>query len=128
MPYVLRSPRGDIVSLHREPVAGSEWVGGDDAEVTRFLGSSDPADPESAPHLGFRQLDADLVRVLEDLIDVLISRQVIRVTDLPAEAQDKLFARKSFRERLPARALRLFESHTDSDRDSDVIPTDYGDL
>ena len=124
MPYVIRSPRGDIVSLHRDPLAGAEWVAADDAEVTRFLGAPVPAVAEDASHLEFRQLDADLVRVLEDLIDVLISRQVIRVTDLPAEAQDKLFARKSFRERLPARALRLFES----DDDSDVIPTNYGDL
>lgn len=108
------------MSLHREPVAGSEWLAADDAAVQKFIGGDVP----EQSGLGFRQLDADLVRVLEDLIDVLISRQVIRVTDLPAEAQEKLFARKSFRERLPARALRLFEA----DDDNDVIPTDFGGL
>lgn len=123
MPHVVRNPRGEIVALHREPAPGSEWLDADDAAVRAFLGTD--AQPASA-HEGFRQLDADLVRVIEDLIDVLISRQVIRVTDLPVEAQEKLFARKSFRERLPARALRLFED--DRGPDSGVIPTDFGGL
>ncbi|HEU4460564.1 MAG TPA: hypothetical protein VFR90_15695 [Methylibium sp.] len=123
MPHVVRNPQGQIVSLHREPVPGSDWLPADDAAVRGFLGE---AGPPAATQDGFRQLDADLVRVIEDVVDVLISRQVIRITDLPAEAQDKLFARKSFRERLPARALRLFES--DAAPDSGVIPTDFGGL
>lgn len=123
MPHAIRSPRGDILSLHREPVPGSEWIDPQSAELRGFVG---PADAAGSPHEGFRQLDADLVRVIEDVVDVLISRQVIRVTDLPAEAQEKLFARKSFRERLPARALRLFES--DPGPESGVIPTDFGGL
>lgn len=123
MPYAIRSPRGDIFSLHREPVPGAEWVDPDAGELRSFVGLSDAPD---IAHAGFRQLDADLVRVIEDLVDVLISRQVIRVTDLPPEAQEKLFARKSFRERLPARALRLFES--DPGPESGVIPTDFGGL
>ena len=48
------------------------------------------------------------MRVLEDLIDALITRHVLNITDLPAEAQVKLFARKSFRERSSRNALRLF--------------------
>jgi len=123
MPYAIRSPRGDILSLHREPVPGAEWIDSQAAELRAFVGLGDAADSH---HEGFRQLDADLVRVIEDVVDVLISRQVIRVTDLPAEAQEKLFARKSFRERLPARALRLFDS--DPGPESGVIPTDFGGL
>lgn len=57
---------------------------------------------------GFARLDADFVRVLEDVIDTLIARHVINITDLPDQAQAKLFARKSFRERAGRNALRLF--------------------
>jgi hypothetical protein len=57
----------------------------------------------------FARLDADFVRVLEDVIDTLIARNVINITDLPVEAQAKLFARKSFRDRAGRNALRLFE-------------------
>jgi hypothetical protein len=38
---------------------------------------------------------------------------VINVTDLPDQAQAKLFARKSFRERVSKSSLRLFDRSTD---------------
>jgi hypothetical protein len=57
---------------------------------------------------GFARLDADFVRVIEDVIDTLIARNIINITDLPGEAQAKLFARKSFRERAGRNALDLF--------------------
>jgi len=56
----------------------------------------------------FSRLDSDFVRVIEDVIDTLIVKNLLNVTDLPAEAQAKLFARKSFRERLGKNALNLF--------------------
>lgn len=65
----------------------------------------DHADPKED---GFARLDADFVRVLEDVIDTLIARHVINITDLPDQAQAKLFARKSFRERAGRNALTLF--------------------
>ncbi|SAI71909.1 Uncharacterised protein [Bordetella ansorpii] len=49
---------------------------------------------------GFSQLDADFVRVLEDLIDSLIANGVLRLTDLPPRAQVKLTQRKQQRKRL----------------------------
>ena len=101
MPHALRSPDGPIASLHREPVAGAEHLPSDHPEVLAFLG-------QSGQEQHFASLDAHLVRVLEDLIDALIERNVLRITDLPAEAQQKLFARKSFRDRVKANALHLF--------------------
>ncbi len=49
------------------------------------------------------QSDADMVRVLEDLIDVLIDRGVIQFTDLPKPAQAKLLQRKESRANLANR-------------------------
>ena len=87
MPYVHRTALGDIVSLHREPLPGaSEFLDNDHPEVQRFVGNA--GQPEH-----FQQLDAAFVRVLEDLVDTLILHNTIAVTDLPAEAQAKLFAR-----------------------------------
>ncbi|HOX68135.1 MAG TPA: hypothetical protein PKV56_09745 [Burkholderiaceae bacterium] len=59
---------------------------------------------------GFSRLDADFVRVIEDVIDTLIVKNVLNITDLPAEAQAKLFARKSFRERSTRNSLHLFSA------------------
>lgn len=46
------------------------------------------------------QLDADFIRVLEDLIDALVANGTLRLTDLPAEALEKLSRRKQTRTRL----------------------------
>ena len=49
-----------------------------------------------------QESDMWLVRVLEDLIDLLIDRDVIRFTDLPLPAQEKLMERRSLRQTLGA--------------------------
>lgn len=119
MPYVLRTPDGQIDSLYRDARAGAQWLPPDHPELLRFLGAAVPA-PTSAPagegdalddaEAGFASLDAGLIRVVEDLVDVLVARNVINITDLPSEAQHKLFARKNFRERFQRNALQLFEA------------------
>ena len=52
------------------------------------------------------------MRVIEDLVDVLLSKNILNITDLPAEAQAKLFARKSFREKASKNSLQLFDSNS----------------
>jgi len=101
MLFVLRNTSGSIISLHREAVAGGEPLPGDHPDVLAFLHNGGSAIP------GFGSLDASLVRVIEDLIDVLISRNVIRITDLPPEAQHKLLERKRFRESVRENSLQL---------------------
>jgi hypothetical protein len=105
MPYALRDALGQIASLHREPVAGGQSLDRQHPEVLAFLGR----DPDAER---FASLDADLVRVLEDLIDALIRRNVLNITDLPPEAQAKLFDRKHFREGMQAHSLTLFGALT----------------
>lgn len=46
------------------------------------------------------QSDTAIARVLEDLVDVLITRGVIQFTDLPEAAQLKLMSRRQTRARL----------------------------
>lgn len=45
-------------------------------------------------------LDAEFIRVLEDLIDALIANGSLRLTDLPPRALEKLTRRKQARQRL----------------------------
>lgn len=56
--------------------------------------------------------DAGLARVMEDLIDVLITRGVIHFTDLPEAAQSKLLQRRQKRSTL-SRRLSLLEDGDD---------------
>lgn len=60
------------------------------------------------------QTDTSLVRVLEDLIDVLITRGVIQFTDLPEAAQARLLERRETRASLNNR-LQLFPLDDDND-------------
>ena len=60
------------------------------------------------------QTDTSLVRVLEDLIDVLITRGVIQFTDLPEAAQAKLLERRETRASLDNR-LRLLPTDPSDD-------------
>ncbi|MFZ2391711.1 hypothetical protein, partial [Rhodoferax sp.] len=60
------------------------------------------------------QTDTSLVRVLEDLIDVLITRGVIQFTDLPEAAQAKLLERRETRASLNNR-LQLLPADDDND-------------
>lgn len=108
MPYVRRNAQGELVSLHRHAEAGTaEYLPDDHAEVRAFLGSGGADTPHE-----FARLDADFVRVLEDVIDTLVAKNLINITDLPPEAQAKLFSRKSFRERRAQHSLRLFGDTT----------------
>lgn len=46
------------------------------------------------------ELDADFIRVLEDLVDALLANGTLRVTDLPPQALAKLDQRRKARARL----------------------------
>jgi hypothetical protein len=122
MPYVTRDSQGLIDTVYREAVAGAEALPADHPEVLAFLGHD-----EEHQHR-FASMDAGLVRVLEDLVDVLIDRNIIRITDLPLEAQQKLFERKHFRDRIKHHSLQLFVPVTPQLGSDEVIHTDFGDL
>ena len=48
----------------------------------------------------FSALDEDFIRVLEDVIDALLTSGSLRLTDLPPQAIEKLNQRKQARDRL----------------------------
>ena len=120
MPYIQRDDQGQIDSLHRHasPLA-SEFATDDDPQVQAFVGAgvgmgaaaaaSASAGAEAEPETdSLVRMDASFVRVIEDLIDLLMVKNVITLTDLPIQAQNKLLARKSFRDKSGASSLRLF--------------------
>lgn len=83
---------GSLISLHREPETGApDFLLDEHPEVQAFVGRG------RGRGRGFEQLDADFIRVLEDLIDLLARNRVINATNLPADARKKRFARKGRR-------------------------------
>lgn len=97
MPYVKRDENGRIIALLEQPEAtGCEPLSAASGELLEFL--ADSGDESALTFL--RATDQDLIRVLEDLVNLLIEKRIIRFTDLPDDAQQKLLGRRRARERL----------------------------
>lgn len=106
MPYIQRSPAGDVVALFlAAPEPAAKWLAVDHPDVLTFLTSSDTrgntSEQPDLPHNMLATLDRAMIRVLEDLVDVLIDKQIISLGDLPEQARTKVIARKQFRSTLP---------------------------
>lgn len=100
MPYVMRGADGQIQAVRPQV---------DDAQAAKLEGwvSVEDKHPEYIAFLErelqrqdpFRESDIHLARVLEDLISLLIDKQVIRFTDFPAPAQKRLLDRQQMRKK-----------------------------
>lgn len=94
MPYIERDHHGRIVALRQEATpAAPDLLPLDHPDVLAFLTALDP-------HADLLQMDMEFIRVIEDVIDLLISMNLIRLTDLPPAAQAKLNERRSARNRI----------------------------
>lgn len=98
--YVRRDDAGQIVSISRMPTADhNERCAAMKPEVIRFVQMLVPR------ATALVESDLALIRALEDLIDVLIHKEVLRLTDLPDSVQAKLMTRRKLRGSL--RSLHL---------------------
>jgi hypothetical protein len=96
MIYVQRDSEGRITALFNTPNEhASEAVPVNSAEVKEFLMQDETGDEASREILS--QMDLEMVRITEDLIELLISKNLIMFTDLPPAAQQKLLSRKKLR-------------------------------
>jgi hypothetical protein len=99
--FVTRNADGTIKTVSRQAQPGSEALEDGDEEIAQFFNQANDS--------YFHAVDADFVRVLEDLIDTLIMKNIIRHTDLPSAAQRKLVLRKGLRNRIQG-ALNLLDN------------------
>lgn len=91
--YLKRNSSGEIIALSKISATGFvEQLQDDDAQIIAFL-----QNVKSTEQLELEQTDQAMARVLEDVVSLLVEQGVIRFTDLPAPAQDKLLARRELR-------------------------------
>lgn len=102
MMFVERDSTGQIIAIYRTAHANAhEAIAADHPEVIDFLNHCNS---------NFNQSDIALIRVIEDVVDVLISKNLLRLTDLPVAAQEKLLSRKTLRQRLSGSLDLLVDS------------------
>ena len=99
MPYVQRNESGEIIALWKEPPEGEhDFIPASDPAVPAFLDTLvRPGDANG--HFSLAS-DLQMVRVIEDLINLLITKGLIVLTDLPVAVQNKLLQQRARRERL----------------------------
>lgn len=95
MPYVKRDEKGNVVAASLAADAGCpEEVAASDPALAVFLQGMES---EVSTLLAS---DLDLIRVLEDVVELLIAKGVILFTELPADAQQKILRRQRLRARV----------------------------
>ena len=113
MPYVARNPQGRIVGVSDRPTRlAREMLPINHPDVQAFLRSAGPQGSGQQGAPGARgvganearsrlsQSDIEMARITEDLIDLLIAKNIINFTDFPNEAQKKLISRRALRRNL----------------------------
>lgn len=107
MPYIKRDEAGQIVMVSDAAVVDAlEKIAFDAPELRTFV--------ERLTNSGsdvFETSDMKLIRVIEDVIDLLIAKNVICITELPQPVQAKLMERRSLRHSL--NSLSLFGDEDD---------------
>ena len=92
MPFVKRDAAGAVIAVSEESGADcSEELARDDPALTGFLARF--AHETSS----LDATDQDLIRVLEDVVDLLIAKGLILFTELPVDAQQKIMRRQQLR-------------------------------
>ena len=92
MPFVKRDKQGTVVAVSQESGPGfTEELSKDDPAIIAFIqGVGGEASTLEAS-------DLDLIRVLEDVVELLIAKGLILFTELPEDAQQKIMRRQQMR-------------------------------
>ena len=102
MPYVERDQEGNICLLTGTANESGEFLPAEHPDVLRFLliapgpGQEQP----DAARLDMLFSDLKLIRVIEDVIDLLIAKRVIIFSELPLPVQQKILQKRGKREKL----------------------------
>lgn len=111
MLYVLRDDNHQVCAVSDKPLS-NEWeqAAMDDESLKLFLQNN----PQISTGI-MESSDADFIRVLEDVIDLLIDKQIIQFTEFPDVVQAKLLNRRRYRESLRSNTdtTRLLEDGED---------------
>lgn len=99
MGYVKRNKAGEIVvAVESKNEECQEWLENDNLELQSFLKM--PNETQMNVQKSLMGSDSDMVRVIDDLIELLIKKQAFVFTELPEAVQVKLNARSKMRQEI----------------------------
>lgn len=93
MLYVKRDPEGNISAVSRLPAEGFEKIPSSANGLAEFASTLKGEDAVT----NLVSTDLQFIRVLEDVIELLIKKNIILFTELPGPAQAKMLEREFLR-------------------------------
>lgn len=98
MIYIERDEQGNITAIRRDEETAE---GAEEKEVLTSDALMEFLANENLPLPLYKtvleHMDTEFIRVLDDLVDVLVQKNVILLTDLPEGARKKIYDRKAVR-------------------------------
>jgi hypothetical protein len=91
--FIKRDSAGKIVAISKiQDASSSEFLNDEDPELQIFMRSL-----KTYQQHVLAQTDQTMARVVEDVINLLVEKNLIYFTDLPDAAQQKLLTRRAMR-------------------------------
>ena len=110
MPYIQRDSKGSILSIKRESDSPhDEFLSPTDNEIVAFLTSNDDESSLDAK-IALLESDQGFTRATEDLIHLLIQKNIILFTELPEAVQIKMAGREKLRSTLEDSPYNFLDS------------------
>jgi len=109
MIYVKHNAHNEIDDIKFSPEENYTKSSLFDPEIKAFLANSQ--NDELVKNV-LSKLDLDMVRVIEDMVDLMIQKGLILFTDLPEPVQNKLLFKKSVRQSLNSEINLIDEEET----------------
>jgi len=98
MPYIMRDETGKIARISARSLHGGELVPHSHPEVVEFLQQRGQNPKQVEEALGeLRRTDAEMSRAVEDVIMVLLKKNVLKLSDMPKAVQDRMQLRVKMR-------------------------------
>jgi len=115
MLYATRNAEGKITGISDAPSDSSEAIDNRHSDVREFFSRYNE---DFTPDSFLDESDSGIARILDDLVDLLVKKNLIMFTELPSEAQKKLLSRRVVRSLMNNDA-------SDSKTDSVKAPTSF---
>ena len=98
MPYIVRDEAGKVIRASARSIHAAELVPHTHPDVVEFLKERghDPKTIEDALS-ELRKTDGEMARAVEDIIMVLLKKNILKMSDLPKAVQDRMALRVKLR-------------------------------
>ncbi len=94
MLYATRNTEGRIIGISDAPSSTAEAIDNNHPDVRAFFSAHNK---DFSPDSYLDESDIAIARILDDLVDLLVKKNLIMFTELPSEAQKKLLSRRVVR-------------------------------